>query len=75
MPDGKPAGVRCVQLSADNRCRLFGRPGRPAVCSGFRPSPEICGLSADAALAALDALEQETARCGGAGLARGGVTR
>src|SRR5687767_14313051 len=24
MPQGKPAGVRCVQLTEDNRCRLFG---------------------------------------------------
>ena len=25
MPQGKPAGVRCVQLDADERCRLFGK--------------------------------------------------
>ena len=24
MPHGKPAGVRCVQLSDDNLCLLFG---------------------------------------------------
>ncbi|HEX2642113.1 MAG TPA: YkgJ family cysteine cluster protein, partial [Thermoanaerobaculia bacterium] len=29
MPDGKPAGVRCVQLTADNLCLIFGLPERP----------------------------------------------
>src|SRR5258708_12888559 len=37
MPGGKPAGVRCIQLDAENRCRLYGRPERPAVCSRLHP--------------------------------------
>ena len=60
MPRGKPAGVRCVQLTADNRCRLFGRPERPAVCVALRPSAEMCGPSAEAAYAHLMALELAT---------------
>jgi hypothetical protein len=60
MPGGKPAGVRCVQLTADNRCLLYGRPERPAVCVGLRPSPEMCGESMAEALAYLEALEQAT---------------
>ena len=43
MPRGKPAGVRCIQLDNDNRCRIFGMPGRPAVCSQLMPSLEMCG--------------------------------
>jgi Fe-S-cluster containining protein len=43
MPAGKPAGVRCVQLDEANRCRLFGRPERPAFCVGLQPSAEMCG--------------------------------
>ena len=43
MPDGKPAGVRCVQLTTDNRCRLFGSPSRPDVCAAFTPEPAVCG--------------------------------
>ena len=43
MPQGKPAGVRCVQLDDALRCRIFGRPERPAVCRQLRPSPEMCG--------------------------------
>lgn len=43
MPQGKPAGVRCVQLDEAQRCRLFGRPERPAVCGGLMPTREMCG--------------------------------
>jgi hypothetical protein len=61
MPQGKPAGVRCVQLTEDNRCRLFGRPERPAVCVSLRPNPEMCGSSAVHALSFLTLLESSTA--------------
>ena len=60
MPDGKPAGVRCIQLSDDNRCRLFGLPERPAVCVGLRPLREMCGNTREDALAYLTALEVAT---------------
>ena len=61
MPLGKPAGVRCVQLDSDNRCRLFGDPARPAVCSGLQPATEMCGPDAAHALRWLGALERSTA--------------
>ena len=57
MPEGKPAGLRCVNLDAENRCRVFGRPERPAFCTGLRPSMEMCGDSREAALAWLAELE------------------
>jgi len=60
MPDGKPAGVRCIQLDADNRCRIFGRPERPAFCVGLQPSEEMCGNSREQALRWLSWLEGET---------------
>lgn len=60
MQGGKPAGVRCVQLTSDNRCGLFGRPERPAVCVGLQPSTDMCGLSAEEALASLTLMELET---------------
>jgi hypothetical protein len=56
----KPAGVRCVQLTADQRCALFGRPERPAVCVSLRPSADMCGDSREQALQWLGALEQQT---------------
>jgi hypothetical protein len=61
MPNGKPAGVRCAQLSADSRCLIFGQPERPAVCRRLRPQPEMCGATAAQALAYLTALEARTA--------------
>ncbi|MBK9712495.1 MAG: YkgJ family cysteine cluster protein [Kouleothrix sp.] len=65
MPDGKPAGVRCAQLTDDNRCALFGRPERPAVCLSLRPSPEMCGQTDEEALIWLTLLERETAPASG----------
>ena len=60
MPDGKPTGVPCVQLDEQLRCRLFGRPERPAVCSSLRPTPEMCGRSAAGAMVGLLRLEHLT---------------
>jgi Fe-S-cluster containining protein len=60
MPDGKPAGVRCVQLTDDYRCAIFGKPERPEVCRRLRPSPSMCGTSRDEAMATLQALERAT---------------
>ena len=57
---GKPAGVRCVQLSEDNRCLIFGRPERPAVCSSLLPTAEMCGDSREQAMRWLGVLERAT---------------
>jgi hypothetical protein len=60
MPGGKPAGVRCAQLTPDNRCALFGRPERPAVCVSLRSSVEMCGKSDQEAMLRLTLLERAT---------------
>lgn len=60
MPGGKPAGVRCVQLDEAERCRLFGRPERPAVCASLEPQPAMCGSSRAEAMAWLTRLERAT---------------
>jgi Fe-S-cluster containining protein len=60
MPNGKRAGERCAHLSAAMTCELFGRPGRPAVCAGLKPGPEMCGTSRAHALAWLAVLEAST---------------
>ena len=57
MPAGKAAGVRCVQLTSDNRCAIFGLPERPAVCLRLRPAVEMCGESRAEALDYLARLE------------------
>ena len=60
MSGGKPAGMRCIQLDDDDRCRIFGQPGRPGVCASLRPSAEMCGSTREHALAWLQHLEQAT---------------
>jgi len=60
MPNGKPAGVRCVQLGVDMRCAIFGRPERPACCAGLQPSIEMCDRDRSHALRWLARLEAET---------------
>jgi len=60
MPHGKPAGVRCVQLTDDLRCAIFGQPERPAVCSSLRATAEMCGMSTRDAYETLARLERAT---------------
>ena len=60
MPQGKPAGVPCVQLDARGFCRLFGKPERPAFCVSLQASAEMCGTSEEEAVRFLDALEAAT---------------
>lgn len=62
MEGGKPAGVRCVQLDAADRCRLFGDPRRPAVCGSLAPAADMCGDDRAHALNFLAQLERVTAR-------------
>ena len=62
MLQGKPAGVRCVQLDEQNQCRLFGRPERPKVCVSLQASADMCGTQREGALAYLHWLEYATRR-------------
>lgn len=61
MPHGKPANTPCVQLDANQRCKIFASPLRPSVCAGLQPSAEMCGASRDQALTWLLTLEAATA--------------
>ena len=47
LAQGKAAGERCVQLTDDNRCAIFGDPPRPSVCVTLRASVEMCGANDD----------------------------
>lgn len=60
LPQGKPAGMPCPHLDDALRCRLFGQPERPAVCSSLAPGPEMCGSSREHAMAWLTRLETAT---------------
>jgi len=61
MPNGKPAGVKCIQLDEDMRCKIFGHPDRPQVCGSLQPSGELCGDTREQALRWLGHLEDATA--------------
>jgi len=58
MPDGKPAGMRCVHLDDSLACALFADARRPAACSAFMPSEDVCGRNAEEAIIILERLEQ-----------------
>jgi Fe-S-cluster containining protein len=60
MPNGKPAGERCIQLNDANDCMIFGQPGRPAVCSSLQPSHEMCGSDREHAMFFLATLDRLT---------------
>lgn len=60
MPGGKPAGVRCIQLDAEEGCRIFGDPARPAVCGSLQPSASMCGDSRAQAMQWLGWMEAQT---------------
>lgn len=60
MPNGKAAGERCVQLSDANLCLIFGSSDRPAVCSDFDASEDVCGHSNKEALWLITQLEAQT---------------
>lgn len=57
MPEGKPAGVPCIHLTADFKCGIFNHPDRPKVCADFQADPDVCGKSRDEALDILEGLE------------------
>ena len=56
----KPAGVRCIQLTADNACAIFGHPERPAVCASLQPAEEMCGDNREQAMRWLGHMEHST---------------
>ena len=57
----KPAGVRCVQLDEQDRCKLFGLAERPTVCVSLRPEEDMCGDSREQAMRWLGSTEVLTA--------------
>jgi uncharacterized protein len=60
MPEGKPAGARCVQLLPDLICAIHNSPERPLACASFPAMAEHCGTNRDEALRLLEELERLT---------------
>jgi len=65
----------CVQLDADYRCQLFGKPERPGFCVSLRPNADMCGDNRWQALALLDQLEVATAPAALVGPVNSGIAR
>ncbi|WP_299198079.1 YkgJ family cysteine cluster protein [uncultured Amphritea sp.] len=61
MPDGKPAGVACVNLDESFNCTIWNNPDYPDVCQAFKAAEEHCGKDRHEALIILTWMEQETA--------------
>lgn len=60
MPNGKPAGVRCVHLTTDNLCALFSSNLRPAICSSFAADVVMCGSDGTEATKLIRIYEERT---------------
>ena len=60
MPEGKPAGERCIQLSDGNLCMIFGMKERPEVCSSFSATIDVCGSTNAEAIHLISFLEAQT---------------
>jgi hypothetical protein len=52
--------MRCVNLTKDQKCAVWGSPAYPAVCRGFKPGPDVCGKDREQALGLLAAMERST---------------
>ena len=48
LPDGKPAGMRCIHLSNDLKCLIYEQ--RPKVCQNFKAELDFCGTTREEAL-------------------------
>ncbi len=59
MPNGKKSGERCLHLTEENKCELFGKPERPPVCLGFKAEELFCGKNREEAMSILSELEKD----------------
>lgn len=60
MPNGKPAGVRCINLDKNGHCKIHNTPEYPKVCRDFKADPEFCGKTNEEALKNMTELEKLT---------------
>jgi len=60
MPNGKPAGIPCVNLDELQRCKIYDSIDYPLVCRNHKASPEFCGETKEEAMERLGELERLT---------------
>jgi uncharacterized protein len=58
MPNGKPAGVRCIHLNDNYRCDIYDLPLKPRVCEDFKAEEEFCGQGREDAMRILFKLSE-----------------
>ena len=59
MPEGKPAGERCIHLLDDYRCDIYNTGTKPKVCDDFKAEKEFCGSNQEEALRILYSLSND----------------
>ena len=61
MPNGKPAGVPCVNLDLNTfTCKIWGTDIYPDTCKKFTAEYDICGDSREEALEIIATIEIQT---------------
>jgi uncharacterized protein len=60
MPEGKPSGIRCINLTDDYRCAIHESENYPDVCRKFSASREFCGRNREEALKNINMFEELT---------------
>jgi uncharacterized protein len=58
MPEGKPAGMRCIHLQENLKCAIYTNPEKPKVCDDFKAEPDFCGSTREEALRILSSLSE-----------------
>jgi Fe-S-cluster containining protein len=58
MPNGKPAGVKCIHLTDDFKCSIYFSDKRPLVCDGFKADKLVCGETREEAIRVFSELEE-----------------
>jgi uncharacterized protein len=57
MPNGKPAGVKCIHLTDNLKCAIYNSNNRPRVCDGFQADQIVCGNTREEAIKVFSDLE------------------
>lgn len=60
LPNGKPAGVRCPNLTSAGTCGVWNTPVFPDICRRFQATPDFCGTSAEEAVVRIRSMERAT---------------
>jgi uncharacterized protein len=58
LPDGKPAGIRCIHLLDNYKCAIYSSIEKPKVCDDFKAEPQFCGENSEEAMNILSSLSK-----------------